>query len=91
MKELGPNEKQIHAEAGEKIRAANIDYLFTLGSLSAAAAESFGPSAQHFTDHTQLIAALKPLLTEQVTVLIKGSRSMHMEKNCRWISSCKST
>lgn len=80
MKELGPDAKQLHFRAGEKIRAAGIQHLFTLGEMSAATAEGFGQSAQHFTDRAQLIAALQNHLNDYTTILIKGSRSMKMEK-----------
>ncbi len=80
MKELGPDEQQLHFTSGEKIRAAGIDYLFTLGKLSATTTNAFGKNAQHFTDRDTLIAALLPYLKNDVTVLVKGSRSMQMEK-----------
>lgn len=80
MKELGPDAKALHATMGEKAQLAGIDHLFTYGELSAAATESFGQNAQHFTDREKLINALKPHLLEGSTVLIKGSHSMHMEK-----------
>jgi UDP-N-acetylmuramoyl-tripeptide--D-alanyl-D-alanine ligase len=79
MKELGTDTKTIHHEAGEKIRAAGIDYLFTYGDLSANTSQGFGKGAQHFTDQEKLVVALKPLLQDHTTILIKGSRSMHME------------
>lgn len=80
MKELGPDAKQIHFVAGEKIRAAGIHYLLTLGDMSLATTEGFGKNAQHFTDRDKLIASLQPYLKNGMTILIKGSRSMHMEK-----------
>lgn len=80
MKELGSNAKQLHQLAGEKIRAAGIDHLFTLGDLSAAATAGFGQPAQHFTEYQQLVTALQPYLTKDVTILVKGSRSMRMER-----------
>ena len=80
MKELGPDAKQIHFSAGEKIRAAGIHHLFTLGDMSAAATDAFGKNAQHFTNREELIAALQSHLKSGVTILIKGSRSMRMEK-----------
>ena len=80
MKELGSDAKQFHFESGQKIKNAGIDYLFTFGHLSAATSENFGKNALHFTDRDQLIAALKPHLQKDVTVLVKGSRSMQMEK-----------
>jgi len=82
MKELGSEAKTLHAAAGKNIRAAGIDYLFTLGSLTALTAENFGEQAQHFTvnEREKLNAALQPHLTGDVTILVKGSRSMQMEK-----------
>lgn len=80
MRELGPNAKQLHFASGEKIRAAGINHLFTLGEMSAAASEAFGKGAQHFTDREKLISSLQSHLKNGVTILIKGSRSMRMEK-----------
>lgn len=79
MKELGDNAKALHAECGEKIRQAGIDYLFTFGNLSEATTESFGKQAEHFTDRDKLLAALHPFLEKSATILVKGSRSMKME------------
>jgi UDP-N-acetylmuramoyl-tripeptide--D-alanyl-D-alanine ligase len=80
MKELGHEAKLIHQTAGEKIRAAGIDYLFTYGELSANAAQVFGEGAYHFNEQEKLVNALKPFLYNQTTILVKGSRSMKMEK-----------
>jgi UDP-N-acetylmuramoyl-tripeptide--D-alanyl-D-alanine ligase len=80
MKELGENAQQLHAEIGKKAHDAGIEYLFTLGELSQGAAKTFGKNAQHFTERTDLLAALQSHLQADVTILIKGSRSMHMEK-----------
>lgn len=80
MKELGTDAALLHQTAGEKIRAAGIDTLFTFGELSANTSQGFGSGAQHFTEQEQLLSALKPLLQHTTTILVKGSRSMHMEK-----------
>lgn len=80
MRELGPDEKNIHQEVGEKIRRAGIDYLFTYGELTRHTADGFGENANHFTEQEKLIEAVKPFLHPQTTVLVKGSRSMRMEK-----------
>lgn len=80
MKELGAEAREIHFSAGQKIRAAGIDYLFTYGQLSRDAASGFGDHAFHFTDRDQLVAELKPYLTAGTHLLVKGSRSMQMEK-----------
>ena len=80
MKELGRDAKQFHFTAGQHIHAAGIQHLFTYGNLSAAAASGFGNNALHFAEREALVAALKPYLQNNVTVLVKGSRSMQMEK-----------
>lgn len=80
MKELGNEAKCLHHQAGEAIRQAGIDYLFTYGELSANSAQAFGEGAYHFNEQEKLVTALKPFLYNQTTILVKGSRSMHMER-----------
>lgn len=80
MKELGPEAKALHVNAGLAIRDAGIDYLFTYGELSENTAQAFGEGAYHFSEQDKLLNALKPFLYNQTTILVKGSRSMHMEK-----------
>lgn len=80
MKELGAEAKSLHQHAGESIRLAGIDYLFTYGELTAETARSFGEGAYHFSEQDKLVSALKPFLHNTTTILIKGSRSMQMEK-----------
>jgi UDP-N-acetylmuramoyl-tripeptide--D-alanyl-D-alanine ligase len=80
MKELGKEAEQMHQAAGNKIRAAGIDYLFTFGNLSALTADAFGINAKHFTEYKALVAALQTHLSHDVTILVKGSRSMRMER-----------
>ena len=79
MKELGADEKNLHQSAGLKIRSAGIDCLFTYGNLTTDTAHAFGDGAYHFTEQEKLLTALKPMLQNQTTILIKGSRSMKME------------
>lgn len=80
MKELGPEAKSLHHDAGDSIRKAGIDYLFTYGELSANTATAFGEGAYHFNEQEKLVNALKPFLYNTTTILVKGSRSMRMEK-----------
>lgn len=77
--ELGPDAAQLHAQLGEYARAKKIQHFFTLGVLSANASNAFGENAQHFTERSQLVAALKLLATPDTTFLIKGSRSARMD------------
>ena len=79
MRELGEQGPELHRECGRLAKDAGIDILFATGELMKNTVESFGENAQHFVTHADLIAALKPLLTKDVLVLVKGSRSMKME------------
>jgi len=80
MGELGQSGEQLHRAMGEAARRAGIQRLFTLGELAGLAAVGFGKGAAAFDNADDLAASLRPLLHEGVTVLVKGSRAMHMER-----------
>lgn len=80
MRELGVDEVALHAEVGRRAKAAGIARLYTLGALSAHAAESFGDGAASFESHAALADALKQGLHEGVRVLVKGSRGSAMDR-----------
>ncbi len=80
MGELGEDEKALHAQTGEQVRASGVQRLYTLGSLSRAAATAFGDEAQSFSSHSSMIDRLRKDLAADVTLLVKGSRRMQMEK-----------
>jgi len=84
MGELGAGAQDMHAEMGEEVRASGVENLFTVGLLSRFTAERFGAGARHFTTQAELIAALSKILSDTalrpVTILIKGSRRMQMER-----------
>jgi UDP-N-acetylmuramoyl-tripeptide--D-alanyl-D-alanine ligase len=80
MRELGVDAEALHAEAGRRAKAAGIARLFTLGPLSAAAAESFGAGAAHFPTHAELAEAVRAALTANVRVLVTGSRGSAMDR-----------
>ena len=79
MGELGPDAGKLHKEVGVKAAANGIDKLFSLGDLSQASTNSFGEGAQHFKVEEELITNIRNEINHEVTVLIKGSRAMHME------------
>jgi UDP-N-acetylmuramoyl-tripeptide--D-alanyl-D-alanine ligase len=80
MGEVGIQGEEFHREAGEYARKAGIDRMFAVGPLAQSAARAFGPAARHFDDVAALIAALALELQQTVTVLVKGSRFMRMER-----------
>lgn len=80
MGELGSEGADLHAEIGGHARAAGINGLFTLGELSERATRAYGTGARHFTSVEDLVRAIGLELESGVTVLVKGSRFMRMER-----------
>lgn len=80
MLELGAEGKALHMAVGKEARAAKIDQLLCLGTLSEGAAHEFGPNARHFHSKSALIEVLRASIDANTTVLVKGSRGMQMEK-----------
>ena len=80
MGELGPDAPALHRELGLTAREAGVDILFTLGDISREAATAFGDNAWFFERIEELLADLENLLGPDVTVLVKGSRFMQMER-----------
>jgi UDP-N-acetylmuramoyl-tripeptide--D-alanyl-D-alanine ligase len=80
MGELGDNAATLHAGIGTAAREAGIEKLYALGALSVNAVRVFGCGAEHFERIEDLHKALEDELDEDVTVLVKGSRFMKMER-----------
>jgi UDP-N-acetylmuramoyl-tripeptide--D-alanyl-D-alanine ligase len=80
MAELGVNAVQMHADIGLYAKHKGIAHLFTFGDLSQQASSAFGGDAQHFATLETLAISLKLLMQANVTVLVKGSRFMQMER-----------
>jgi UDP-N-acetylmuramoyl-tripeptide--D-alanyl-D-alanine ligase len=80
MGELGADAPALHAQIGEAARSAGIDRLLALGELSQHAVQAFGAGARHFASVEALLQAIVPELASDVTLLIKGSRFMRMER-----------
>jgi UDP-N-acetylmuramoyl-tripeptide--D-alanyl-D-alanine ligase len=80
MGEVGEAGGQFHDEIGGYAKSQGVDLLFAVGELSAAAVGNFGAGARHFKRAEELTEALKKELAPGVTVLVKGSRFMRMER-----------
>jgi UDP-N-acetylmuramoyl-tripeptide--D-alanyl-D-alanine ligase len=80
MGELGPDAAAMHAQIGQYAREAGITALYTFGNLSAGASQAFGTGARHFERIEDLQVAIRNMLAPGVTMLVKGSRFMQMER-----------
>ncbi|MCW8879081.1 MAG: UDP-N-acetylmuramoyl-tripeptide--D-alanyl-D-alanine ligase [Kangiellaceae bacterium] len=80
MAELGEKAVELHLEAGKKVKQTGVGNLLTYGELSRYAAIGFGEGARHFNELKLLIEDLNKNLESTDTVLVKGSRSLKMER-----------
>lgn len=92
MGELGSKARSYHQEVGEFAKHLKLNTLLSLGVLSQSASDAFAKDnhndeqSQHFNQRADLMAHLFTLLNQQLSVgqqdiaiLVKGSRSAHME------------
>jgi UDP-N-acetylmuramoyl-tripeptide--D-alanyl-D-alanine ligase len=79
MGELGEATESGHYEVGGYAKMKKIDALYTVGQYSHFTAAGFGPGAKTFSNQQALIGELEKELEVVVTLLVKGSRSAHME------------
>jgi UDP-N-acetylmuramoyl-tripeptide--D-alanyl-D-alanine ligase len=79
MGELGDLSEDYHYALGQQIRDIGVDVLLAVGDLALHTVNAFGAGATHFNDQNSLLAELKPLLSKDAVILVKGSRFMKME------------
>ncbi len=80
MNELGGESRRLHEQAGEAVREQGVELFYAVGDLARHAARGFGEDAQCFDEPAAAGRALRNRLTPQVCVLVKGSRTMRMER-----------
>lgn len=80
MGEVGEQGTQFHQEIGRYAKEQGINRLLAIGELSAASVVIFGEGAEHFAELADLLNELRGELKPQVSVLVKGSRFMRMER-----------
>lgn len=80
MRELGDLEFQYHQAAAAMAQEAKVDILYTFGTLTQHTSAAFGEKAMHFQTQESLLHALAQIVCAADTILIKGSRSMEMER-----------
>ncbi len=81
MMELGPDEARYHREIGEAAAAAGVDMVIAVGERAAHyAAGADGIETVHIATVEEAVEAVPGLIGEGATVLLKGSRSMRLER-----------
>ncbi len=80
MGELGELSERLHEELLSDVQQFDFDDVFTLGLRMKQAARRLGFTGQSFEEVDSLADALFPRLTPGATLLVKGSRSMAMER-----------
>jgi UDP-N-acetylmuramoyl-tripeptide--D-alanyl-D-alanine ligase len=83
MLELGPAEREFHAELGEQAAAAGVDVLVTVGPLAASIADRFGGEIHSVADAGEAAVVVPELLAPGDVVLVKASRGVGLELVCR--------
>ena len=80
MGELGDSAAAQHYDIGNLARKRGVDQLFCLGDNASQAVAAFGAGAAHYGSLEALLADLQSRIGKGVTVLVKGSRFMRMER-----------
>jgi len=80
MLELGRYKKKLHKEIGRYAKAKGIDIFIGFGELVKNAVDGFGNDGLFFTEELDLKNYLKQNISKKDVILIKGSRSMKMER-----------
>lgn len=91
MAELGENSEELHELIGVKAKEVGINRMYCLGANSARACAKFGKNGKSFVDMGDLLSTLRNDFADDkdadLTILIKGSRSMKMERAVEALSS----
>ncbi len=80
MAELGDAAADWHRGVGAYAKDQAIHQFFSVGCISRASSDAFGQYGQHFTNCEGLIEKLRAQYTDAGAILVKGSRSMCMER-----------
>ena len=91
MLELGPQEREFHAQLGEQAAAAGVDVLVTVGPLAASIADRFAGETHSVADAGEAAVVVPELLAPGDVVLVKASRGVGLELVCRALGAREDT
>jgi UDP-N-acetylmuramoyl-tripeptide--D-alanyl-D-alanine ligase len=91
MAELGENTGEFHRQAGIQARAEGIERIYCIGQYAELTAKAFGEGGRCFPTMDLLLRTLRDDLQASSrpapTILVKGSRSMRMERVIQTLSA----
>lgn len=79
MLELGPEEREMHRDAGAYAAEKGVDLILCTGPLSREMAIGAGERGRWFPDREELLRLLPEIIRQGDRVLVKASRGMHFE------------
>src|SRR4030095_9237421 len=80
MGEVGPQGPAFHREIGAYAKEQGVERLFATGDSTRGSVAAFGQGAEHVGTVLDLAQRVQQAATAGVTLLVKGSRSMRMER-----------
>src|SRR4030095_9987521 len=80
MGEVGPQGPAFHRQIGAYAKEQGVERLFATGDSTRESVAAFGPGAEHVDTVVELAQRVQQAATAGVTLLVKGSRSMRMER-----------
>jgi len=80
MVELGEDAEALHFEVGRQAKELGVTRLFAIGKAARKSVKGFGKGAKFFKERQQLVEKIKSEMQSDTVILVKGSRSMAMEK-----------
>jgi len=86
MGELGNAAQALHIQVGRQARVIGINRIYAVGEQACITAGAFGKGATHYNTQDELITAICKDISDGIfvhaglTILVKGSRSMRMDR-----------
>ena len=80
MGEVGEQGPDFHLEVGRYAAQRGVGALYAVGEQTVHAVAGFGPGARHFATVDELIRVVQAASKPDMTLLVKGSRFMRMER-----------
>lgn len=86
MSELGKNSQLYHKVIGNTLRITEINKVLSIGKFSVEISK-YSQNGEHYTHLLELKKRLKKIILNQIpmTILVKGSRNIRMEKIVEYI------